>query len=98
MPVSALQQLWLGACPVTWRLAAAEGSSWAAAAGFALATDGGVVAAPGFFPKNEAMSRCFILPAELSGELKAALLSLKLIWLSKSLLALLSVLSAVNIN
>jgi hypothetical protein len=73
-------------------LAAAEGSSWAAAAaGLALATDGGVVAAPGFFPKNDEMSRCFIV--ELTGQQTAILLSL-VIWLSNSLPAVLSECSA----
>jgi hypothetical protein len=73
-------------------LAAAEGSFWAAAAaGLALATDGGEVAAPGFFPKNDEMSRCFIV--ELTGEQTAMLLSL-MIWLSNSLPALLNECSA----
>lgn len=63
---------------LTGRLAAASPSCGApsscGAPGLALATDGGVVAAaaptPGFLPKKDAMSRCFIVAAVADGGLQ----------------------------
>lgn len=75
---------------LTGRLAAAEASAWAT--GLAVATEGGVVAAPGFLPKKDEMSRCFMLA------LATATLLTLMIWLSRTLYARLSVFKAVSME
>jgi hypothetical protein len=77
-------------CLLTGRLAAAEVSAWAT--GLAVATEGGVVAAPDCLPKKDEMSRCFMLA------LATATLLTLMIWLSRSLYARLSVITALSIE
>jgi hypothetical protein len=80
----------LGGYLLTGRLAAAEASAWAE--GLAVATEGGVVAAPGFLPKKDEMSRCFMLA------LATATLLTLMIWLSRTLYARLSVFKALSMK